>query len=111
MQLLRLFAAMFILASPGMAAALQPVQVGEAPVHLQRGYEYMLKPGQAMIVSVIKVRESWHVILIEGEEDCPAFAHILDPATRPVSVCDDMTFFLDQGAAGGLAVFVKSSPP
>lgn len=111
MQLLRLFAAMFSLACSGMAAALQPVQVGEAPVHLQRGYEYMLKPGQAMVVSVIKVRESWHVILIEGEADCPAFAHILDAETRPVSVCNDMTFFLDQGAAGGLAVFVKSGPP
>ena len=111
MQLLRLFAAIFSLACPSMAIALQPVQVGEAPIHLQRGYEYMLKPGQAMVVSVIKVRESWHVILIEGEEDCPAFAHILDPATRPVSVCADMTFFLDQGAAGGLAVFVKSGPP
>ena len=111
MRLLRLFAAMFSLACPGMAIALQPVQVGEAPIHLQRGYEYMLKPGQAMVVSVIKVRESWHVILIEGEEYCPAFAHILDPEIRPVSVCADMTFFLDQGAAGGLAVFVKSGPP
>ena len=111
MPSLRLFAAMFSLACSGMAVALQPVQVGEAPIHLQRGYEYMLKPGQAMVVSVIKVRESWHVILIEGEEDCPAFAHILDPATRPVSVCADMTFFLDQGAAGDLAVFVKSGPP
>lgn len=99
MPSLRLFAAMLILACPGMAAALQPVQVGEAPVHLQRGYEYMLKPGQAMVVSVIKVRESWHVILIEGEADCPAFAHIFDSETRPVSVCADMTFFLDQGAA------------
>ena len=111
MPSLSLFAAMFILACPGMAVALQPVEVGAAPVHLQRGYEYMLKPGQAMVVSVIKVRESWHVILIEGEEGCPAFAHILDPETRPVSACADMTFFLDQDAAGGLAVFVKSGLP
>ena len=106
----RLVISILILAFSPVAAALQPIQVTEAPTHLQRGYEYMLKPGQAMIVSVIKVKQSWHVILIEGEHYCPAFAHILDPETRPVSACDDLIFFLDKDAAGGLDVFVKSSP-
>lgn len=104
-----LFAGILTLAFAGTAAASRPVQVGAAPIHPQGGYEYRLKPGQAMIVSVIKARQTGHVP-IKGEDYCPALARILNPAIRPVSVRDDMTFFLGGGAARGLATLVKSGP-
>lgn len=63
-----------------------------------------------MIVSVIKARQIWHIIPIKGEDDCPALARIRNPEIRPGSVCDDMTFLLGKGMAGGLAAFVKSGP-
>ena len=63
-----------------------------------------------MIVSVIKLRQTWHVIPIKGEDYWPALARILDPEIRPVSVRADMRFLLGKGMAGGLAVSVKSGP-
>lgn len=62
-----------------------------------------------MIVSVIKLRQTWHVP-IKGENYCPALARILNPEIRPGSVRADMRFLLGKGMAGGLAVSVKSGP-
>lgn len=105
-----LFAGILTLAFAGTAAASRPVQVGAAPIHPQGGYKYRLKPEQAMIVSVIKIRQIWHVIPIEGEDYCPAPARILNPEIRPGSVRADMTFLLGKGMAGDLAASVKSGP-
>jgi hypothetical protein len=86
--------------------ALHPTPVTDEPQYLQPGYEYMLKPDQSMIVSVIKVHAKWHVILVEGEEYCPSFSNVLDPEDHISSVCDTIRFYIDRTGSGDTGVFV-----
>ena len=98
-----LFITINLLSMPVMA--LIPVSINEIPRHLESGYEYMLKPDQALVVSVIKVRESWHVILIQGEDLCPGFSNILEPDKHQSTVCDDIRFYIGELESGGKGIF------
>ena len=86
--------------------ALHPTTVADTPQYLKPGYEYMLKPNQAMVVSIIKGNTEWHVILVTGEEFCPSFSNVLDPVRRSSSVCSDIRFYLDKTDSGDNGVFV-----
>lgn len=68
----------------------------------------MLKPNQAMVVSVIRVDKEWHVILVEGYELCLGLSGgvVLDAIRHSSSVCDDIRFYVDKTDSGEEGIFV-----
>ena len=100
------FISLFLILFSHLSYALHPTTVTNSPQHLKRGFEYMLKPNQAMVVSIIKVNEKWHVVLIEGESLCPAFSNVLDAVNQPSSICNDIKFYISKTDSGEDGVFV-----